>query len=120
MLGEQVSRSEDESSRPGGELTAGAAVAGLPWARAAATNAAVRAIRSLAEPCQREAGTDLRWVLLHLINETARHAGHADATREFPFDGAAGEASATESDGSEPGAASAAARLQAQRRATNA
>ena len=25
-------------------------------------------------------GMDLRWVLLHLINETARHAGHADAT----------------------------------------
>ena len=26
---------------------------------------------------------DLRWVLLHLIEETAHHAGHADATREM-------------------------------------
>jgi hypothetical protein len=33
---------------------------------------------------------DLRLVLLHLINETARHAGHADATREM-LDGTTGE-----------------------------
>jgi hypothetical protein len=33
---------------------------------------------------------DLRWVLLHLINETARHPGHADATREM-LDGTTGE-----------------------------
>jgi hypothetical protein len=26
---------------------------------------------------------DLRWVLLHLVEETAHHAGHADATREL-------------------------------------
>jgi hypothetical protein len=26
---------------------------------------------------------DLRWVLVHLIEETAHHAGHADATREM-------------------------------------
>jgi hypothetical protein len=26
---------------------------------------------------------DLQWVLLHLIEETAHHAGHADATREM-------------------------------------
>jgi len=35
-------------------------------------------------------GTDLRWVVLHLINETARHAGHADAVRELR-DGTTGE-----------------------------
>jgi hypothetical protein len=34
--------------------------------------------------------TDLRFVLIHLINETARHAGHADATREL-LDGTTGE-----------------------------
>ena len=33
---------------------------------------------------------DLRWVLLHLIEETARHAGHADLIREA-IDGATGE-----------------------------
>lgn len=32
---------------------------------------------------------DLRWILVHLIQETARHAGHADATREL-LDGTKG------------------------------
>jgi len=32
----------------------------------------------------------LRWVLLHLIEETARHAGHADLIREA-IDGSVGE-----------------------------
>ena len=32
----------------------------------------------------------LRWVLLHLIEETARHAGHADFLREA-IDGVVGE-----------------------------
>jgi dipeptidyl aminopeptidase/acylaminoacyl peptidase len=35
------------------------------------------ALLGLSEP------VDLRWVLLHLIEETAHHAGHADATREL-------------------------------------
>ena len=30
-----------------------------------------------------DAPLDLRWVLLHLIEEAAHHAGHADATREM-------------------------------------
>jgi hypothetical protein len=34
-------------------------------------------------------GLYLRWVLLHLIEETAHHAGHADSTREL-LDGAVG------------------------------
>jgi hypothetical protein len=33
---------------------------------------------------------DLRWVLLHMIEETARHAGHADLLRES-IDGSTGE-----------------------------
>ena len=33
--------------------------------------------------------TDLRWVALHLIEETARHAGHLDAAREL-LDGRTG------------------------------
>jgi hypothetical protein len=32
----------------------------------------------------------LRWVLLHLLEETARHAGHADMIREA-IDGTVGE-----------------------------
>jgi hypothetical protein len=45
---------------------------------------------SLTTPCRRGEDADLRWVLIHLINETARHAGHADATREL-LDGVTGE-----------------------------
>ncbi|TFV89964.1 DinB family protein [Blastococcus sp. CT_GayMR16] len=33
---------------------------------------------------------DLRWMLLHMIEETARHAGHADLLREA-IDGATGQ-----------------------------
>ena len=88
MRGEQTSRSEEEF-RPGPELTITAAVAAYRE-RAKATDEAVREMPSLAEPCRRREGTDLRWVLLHLINETARHAGHADAVREL-LDGTTGE-----------------------------
>jgi uncharacterized damage-inducible protein DinB len=90
MLGRPVSRTEAEF-RPGPELTVPAALAAYRQ-RGAATDAMVRAAPSLAEPCRRgqDQGRDLRWVLLHLINETARHAGHADATREL-LDGTTGE-----------------------------
>jgi len=87
MRGEQVTRSETEFT-PGPELSVAAALAAYRD-RAAATDAAVRSM-ALSDPCRRQAGTDLRWVLLHLINETARHAGHADATREL-LDGTTGE-----------------------------
>jgi len=87
MRGEEVTRSETEFA-PGPELSVDAARAAYRE-RAAATDAAVREI-SLDAPCGRAPGTNLRWVLLHLINETARHAGHADATREL-LDGTTGE-----------------------------
>lgn len=34
--------------------------------------------------------TDMRWVLVHMVEETARHAGHADLMRE-ELDGVTGE-----------------------------
>jgi uncharacterized damage-inducible protein DinB len=34
-------------------------------------------------------GTNLRWILMHLLEETARHAGHADILREL-LDGTTG------------------------------
>lgn len=34
-------------------------------------------------------GITLRWILVHMIEETARHAGHADITREL-IDGVTG------------------------------
>jgi uncharacterized damage-inducible protein DinB len=87
ILGEKVERSEEEFF-PGAELTVAVALEGYR-ARAAATNATVRS-KPLDAPCVRDVDTTLRWVLLHLINETARHAGHADAVREL-LDGTTGE-----------------------------
>ncbi len=87
MRGLTVDRAEEEF-HPGADLTVDAATSAYR-ARAEATDSYVRSA-SLAEPRLRESGTDLRWVLLHLLNETARHAGHADATREL-LDGSRGE-----------------------------
>ncbi|WP_030933506.1 DinB family protein [Streptomyces sp. NRRL B-24720] len=46
---------------------------------------------ALEAPCKRSDLVDrnLRWVLLHMIEETARHAGHADIIRES-IDGGTG------------------------------
>jgi uncharacterized damage-inducible protein DinB len=87
IQGRAVHRSEQEFT-PGDELTVEAAVKAYRD-RAAATDIAVRST-PLDSPTREGRGTDLRWVLLHLINETARHAGHADATREL-LDGTRGE-----------------------------
>jgi hypothetical protein len=67
------------------------------WAQGERTGTIVRAAPSLDALCLGDEGgrgaahvllgfdhpVDLRWVLLHLIEETAHHAGHADATREM-------------------------------------
>ena len=87
MRGARVER-RDEEFTPGPELTVVRAVAAYRE-RAAATEAAVRSM-PLDTPSREGHETDLRWVLIHLINETARHAGHADATREL-LDGRRGE-----------------------------
>jgi len=82
-LRETVSRSEDEfhvaDDRPLADLLDAYAE------RAQATDRAVRAAPGLHVPCSapRRPDIDLRYVLLHLIEETAHHAGHADATREM-------------------------------------
>jgi uncharacterized damage-inducible protein DinB len=87
MLGAETSRSEAEF-RPGSELTVGTAA--RRYRERGETTA--RMVRSLpmTEPCRDGSGRDLRCVLLHLLEETARHAGHADATREL-LDGVTGE-----------------------------
>jgi uncharacterized damage-inducible protein DinB len=56
------------------------------------TDAIVAATPSLDERCRGlDDGTaaNLRWVLTHLVEETARHAGHADIIREL-LDGSVG------------------------------
>jgi uncharacterized damage-inducible protein DinB len=67
------------------------------WQQAQRTETIVRAAATLDAPCLGDEGgrgpahlllgfdrpVTLRWVLLHLVEETAHHAGHADATREL-------------------------------------
>jgi len=88
MLGRPTGESDNEYS-PGPELTIEAAIQAYRE-RAAATDAAVRELGDPGTPARTQDGTDLRFVLIHLINETARHAGHADAVREL-LDGTTGE-----------------------------
>ncbi len=58
------------------------------------SRAAVAAAASLddmsAEPSRSGERYSLRWILVHMIEETARHNGHADLLREA-IDGATGE-----------------------------
>lgn len=57
----------------------------------AAADAIVAAAPDLDQHCARaRPPTTLRWVLVHMIGETARHAGHADLLREY-IDGLVGE-----------------------------
>lgn len=52
----------------------------------------IGAASGLDEVCREvggEAPVNLRWVLMHLLEETARHAGHADIVRES-IDGSTG------------------------------
>lgn len=58
---------------------------------ATAASRAIAAASPLEARCARHdvADADLRWVLLHLVQETARHAGHADLLRET-LDGSRG------------------------------
>jgi uncharacterized damage-inducible protein DinB len=88
--GAHVSRTEAEFT-PGAELSLSAALDAYR-ARGAATDTAIRALTldQVSDPANWADGHNLRWVVLHLINETARHAGHADATREL-LDGTTGE-----------------------------
>ncbi|MGH4031502.1 DinB family protein [Actinomycetota bacterium Odt1-20B] len=58
------------------------------------TDALVRACDDLETLCVRDTGgtpprRSLRWVLVHTVEETARHAGHADILRE-QLDGSVG------------------------------
>jgi uncharacterized damage-inducible protein DinB len=88
--GAAVSRPETEFT-PGQDLSVDLALDSYR-ARAAATDEAIRSMTldQGSDPAGWARGHDLRWVVLHLINETARHAGHADATREL-LDGTTGE-----------------------------
>lgn len=78
----------DDGVGPEDTLADAVAAYRATWAR---VDAIVAAAPSLDDPCRvvRDAPVNLRWVLLHLLEETARHAGHADILREL-LDGETG------------------------------
>jgi uncharacterized damage-inducible protein DinB len=67
-----------------------ASVAALYRAESAKSRQVVTATPDLTARAARGGPVTLRWILLHMIEETARHAGHADFLREAA-DGAVGE-----------------------------
>lgn len=74
---------EDDQLGPEDNVQSAIAVYQQTWVR---TDAVVAAAQSLSEHCRNvsdEAPVNLRWVLMHLLEETARHAGHADVLREM-------------------------------------
>ncbi|MEV6248719.1 DinB family protein [Streptomyces sp. NPDC051742] len=96
----EAQRSSDESDADEFELTPDETLTGALAAHAAAaerTDAVIAGIPDLGRPVPVPQGLpwfpaevkewSVRWVLLHLIEETARHGGHADVIRET-IDGA--------------------------------
>ena len=74
---------EDDRIGPDDSVQSAVAEYQHTWVR---TNAVVAAAPNLDELCrevEKEAPVNLRWVLMHLLEETARHAGHADVLREM-------------------------------------
>ena len=90
ILGHEVDRNrEEEFNELVAATTVERAVAEY-LAQCERTNEILRSVADLNQPCAAEAGYSVRWVVLHLLEETARHAGHADITREL-IDGSVGQ-----------------------------
>jgi hypothetical protein len=82
FAGEDVERPEDSFAMPDGWSTAD--VIAFYGAETAAVDEVLDAGPSLdATARSTTRPTTLRWVLTHLVEETARHAGHVDITREL-------------------------------------
>jgi len=79
----------DDTVHPDDTLVAAVEAYRTTWTH---TDSIVASASSLDESCRDvgdEASVNLRWVLMHLLEETARHAGHADILREL-IDGSTG------------------------------
>jgi uncharacterized damage-inducible protein DinB len=61
-------------------------------AECARSNAVIAAtdLDAMTDPDGERPGRSLRWVLVHMVEEVARHAGHADIVREL-LDGTVGD-----------------------------
>ncbi len=75
-------RDEDATFRLSDDNTIASVVA--DYREQIAASEEILAATDLDEPCARPdlADENLRWVALHMIEETARHAGHPDIIRE--------------------------------------
>jgi Protein of unknown function (DUF664) len=72
----------DETPRAGGRLSAAVDFYRSTWARVDAV-AFAAPLDQLCRHADVDSPVSLRWVLMHLLEETARHAGHADILREL-------------------------------------
>jgi uncharacterized damage-inducible protein DinB len=74
---------------PGDTLAAAASSYRQAWRRVDAVAFAEASLDELCRLPEADRPVSLRWVLMHLLEETARHAGHADILREL-IDGQTG------------------------------
>ena len=91
----EVVRDRDEQFRVDADMVTQAdvdAVWATWWAAAEAVREVARRLPldTVDTPYGRDEACSLRWILLHLVEEYARHVGHADLLREAT-DGATGE-----------------------------
>ena len=83
FAGEDISAVSDDTVQPDDTISEAIDFYCATWRR---VDAIVAATSSLDELCRRsdaDGPVNLRWVLAHLLEETARHAGHADIFREL-------------------------------------
>lgn len=76
----------EDAAGPDDTLAAAVDAYRATWSR---VDAVVSAEATLDQVCRNMGDVNLRWVLAHLLEETARHAGHADIIREL-IDGQTG------------------------------
>jgi hypothetical protein len=84
----EADRVRDDAVGPDDTLAAAIEEYRATWARVDAVVSAA----DLDDQCRAVSGDDvvnLRWIITHLLEETARHAGHADILREL-IDGQTG------------------------------
>ncbi len=82
FAGEDASVVPDDAVQPEDTIAAAVEAYRATWARVDAISGAA----GLDEWCRNVGDAppvNLRWVLMHLLEETARHAGHADILREL-------------------------------------
>ena len=91
VIGRFAGRHDDvpENGVPGGDTLAAAVAAYRATWTAVDEVVAGASLDDLCKADDRQPPVDLRWILGHLLEETARHAGHADIIREL-LDGQTG------------------------------